>query len=74
MLKDDKQFYPSYMCGNVVRNDILRKHPEIEEVLSRLDGIITDEAMAKMNYEVESLEMEPRDVAKKYLKSIGLTE
>lgn len=74
VLKDDKQFYPSYMCGNVVRNDILRKHPEIEEVLSRLDGIITDEAMAKMNYEVESLEMEPRDVAKKYLKSIGLTE
>ncbi|RBQ22962.1 hypothetical protein ALNOE001_12160 [Candidatus Methanobinarius endosymbioticus] len=27
VLEDDKEFYPSYQCGNVVREDVLEKHP-----------------------------------------------
>ena len=33
VLEDDKQFYPSYLCGNVVRLDTLEKHPELRAVL-----------------------------------------
>ncbi len=72
VLTDDKSFYPSYMCGNVVRNEVLEKHPEIEKVLNKFAGKITDSDMAKMNYEVETLKKEPRDVAKEFLKKANL--
>ena len=72
VLKDDQNLYPSYMCGNVVRNEVLKKHPELETVLNKLTNTISDGQMAKMNYEVETLKKEPRDIAKKFLKDRGL--
>lgn len=72
VLKDDQNLYPSYMCGNVVRNEVLKKYPELETVLNKLTNTISDGQMAKMNYEVETLKKEPRDIAKKFLKDRGL--
>lgn len=72
VLEDDKNFYPSYMCGNVVRNEVLEAHPEIKEVLEKLSGVISDSEMAKMNYDVETLGKEPREVAKEFLTAKGL--
>lgn len=72
VLEDDKQFYPSYLCGTVVRGEILRSHPELSDVLDKLTGIITDRDMAQMNYEVETEGKEPRDVARDYLEVKGL--
>ena len=74
VLEDDKQFYPSYMCGNVVRNEVLKKHPELKTVLNKLTNKISDQDMAKMNYKVETLKKEPRDVAKTFLKKEGLIQ
>jgi len=42
VLKDDKQFYPSYLCGNVIRNEVLKKHPELKKVFKKLEGTIID--------------------------------
>lgn len=72
VLKDDKNFYPSYSCGNVVRNDVLKKHPELEEVFQKLQGILSDDEMAKINYEVETKEKEPKKAAEDFLKRKGL--
>lgn len=72
VLVDDKQFYPSYMCGNIVRNEVVEQHPELEAVLQTLSGTITDRDMARMNYEVETLGREPRVVAKEFLAGKGL--
>lgn len=72
VLKDDKGFYPSYMCGNVVRMDTLERHPELEPVLAKLDGILTDGEMADMNYQVESQGKEPKNVAHEFLTDNGL--
>lgn len=74
VLEDDKQFYPSYLCGNVVRSEVLEKHPELNEVFDKVTGLITDSDMAKMNYEVETEGREPEDVAEAYLDSHGLLE
>ena len=74
VLKDDKQFYPSYLCGNVIRNEVLRKHPELKKELNKLAGKITDSDMAKMNYEVETKGKEPREVAQEFLKQAGLVK
>ena len=72
VLVDDRQFYPSYMCGNVVRNEILETYPELEDVFLKLEGIITDDAMADMNYQVETDGKEPKDAASAFLQDAGL--
>ena len=69
---DDQHFYPSYMCGNVVRSDVLKKHPELKKVLKKLSYKINDLQMAKMNDLVESKGKEPKEVAKSYLKKLKL--
>ena len=74
VLEDDRQFYPSYLCGNVVRSEVLEKYPELDGVLGRLDGLISDRDMAQMNYEVETESREPEDVAEEYLSSHGLLQ
>ena len=42
------------MCGNVVRNEVIKKHPELSNIFKKLSGLITDQDMAQMNYEVET--------------------
>lgn len=71
-LSNDQHFYPSYMCGNVVRSDVLKKHPELKKVLKKLSYKINDLQMAKMNDFVESKGKEPKEVAKSYLKKLKL--
>lgn len=74
ILKDDKKFYPSYMCGNVVREKILEKYPELQDIFNKLDGILTDSNMAHMNYQVETKKREPADVAHEFLVKSGLVK
>lgn len=74
VLEDDQQFYPSYLCGNVIRSEVLEEHPELNAVFDKLTGLITDSDMAAMNYAVESEGREPRDVAEEYLRSNGLLQ
>lgn len=72
VLTDDKGFFPSYLCGNVVRNEVLSEHPELEEIFAKLTGTITDADMAAMNYAVETEGAEPRNVAMDFLRERGL--
>lgn len=69
VLKDDKQFFPSYLCGNVIRSEVLEEYPELNSIFEKVTGIITDQDMAEMNYAVETEGKEPRDVAKEFLQS-----
>lgn len=72
VLEDDKSFYPSYLCGNIIRKEVLEKHPELNDVFEKLTDKISDSTMAQMNYEVESEGKEPREVANEFLKKEGL--
>ncbi|MDO5562247.1 MAG: glycine betaine ABC transporter substrate-binding protein [Synergistaceae bacterium] len=72
VLKDDKNLYPSYMCGFVVRKETLQAHPELGKTLDRMSGLITDAEMANMNYQVESGGKNPEEVAVAYLRAKGL--
>ena len=74
VLEDDQHFYPSYLCGNVIRSEVLKEHPELEGVFEKVTGIISDRDMASMNYEVETEGKEPRDVAQEFLEERGLLE
>lgn len=72
VLKDDKQFYPSYQCGNIVRAKVLEEHPELKTIFKLLENKLNDKKMAEMNFEVESKGMEPKEVAKNFLQENGL--
>ena len=72
VLTDDEGFFPSYQCGNVVRNQLLQQHPELRDVLDKLQGTISDQDMARMNYEVEAEGKDPKTVAEEFLNSKGL--
>ena len=72
VLEDDKNFYPSYRCGNVIRAEVLAKHPELTEIFNELTDVISDKQMAQMNYAVESEGKEPREVAETFLQQVGL--
>ncbi|WP_313991657.1 glycine betaine ABC transporter substrate-binding protein [uncultured Selenomonas sp.] len=69
VLTDDRNFFPSYRCGNVVRADVLERHPELVPVLEKLTDLISDEEMAQMNYAVETEGKEPRAVAEAFLRA-----
>ena len=72
VLKDDRQFYPSYLCGNVVRSEVVKDHPELLEVLEKVTGILTDARMSELNNKVEAQGMEPKEVAERLLEDAGL--
>ena len=72
VLEDDRGFYPSYRCGNVVAVDTLERYPQLGEVLDKLDGVIDDKDMARMNNQVETQGREPKAVADEFLAQRGL--
>ena len=74
VLEDDKQFYPSYLCGNVIRSEVLEAHSELNRIFEKLTGLISDTDMAQMNYQVESQGEEPRAVAQEYLQAHDLLQ
>ena len=74
VLEDDKNMYPSYRAGTVVRSEILSEYPELKPVLEKLNNILDDKTMADLNYQVESEGKKPEDVAREYLQEKGLLE
>lgn len=72
VLTDDKGLYPSYMCGFVVRKEVLENHPELKEVFQMVENFITDEEMARLNFLVEAEGKSPEEAAALFLKEKGL--
>lgn len=71
-LKDDKHFFPPYYAAPVVRDETLKKHPEIADTLNLLAGKLSDETMQQLNAKVDVDKQDPKDVASEWLKSQGL--
>jgi osmoprotectant transport system substrate-binding protein len=71
-LTDDKNLWPPYYVVPVVRKDALDANPRLAEVLNRVSALLDDASMAEMNYKVDGDKMEPRDVARDFLKAKGV--
>lgn len=74
VLEDDKQLQVNYFCSTIVRNEALEEYPGLEEVLMKMDGILSDKEMAGLNYKVEVDGENETDVARAYLVEKGLIE
>lgn len=72
LLTDDQIFFETFDAGTVVRKDALEKYPELRGILEKMNGLITEGEMQRMNYEVEVNGREDREVAKEFLVNNGL--
>ena len=72
VLQDDREFFPRYQAATLIRNETIKKYPEIETVLSKLTGQINDQEMTELNYQVEVEKKEPAAVAREFLQKKGL--
>lgn len=72
VLKDDKLFFPPYYASPIVRIDTLKEHPELEEVLNSLGGLIDDSTMTELNYRVDVEGEDISIVAEDFLRNKGL--
>ncbi len=72
VLEDDRGYFPSYHAAPLVREDVLKRHPEIGTALNRLSGRIDDQAMRRLNYQVTVEKRSETDVVHDFLQREGL--
>jgi glycine betaine/choline ABC-type transport system substrate-binding protein len=72
VLEDDRGYFPSYHAAPLVRQAVLEAHPEIRDALQALAGRIDDRAMRRLNYQVAVEKRSESEVAKEFLKELGL--
>lgn len=73
-LEDDQHFFADYRCSTVIRNEVLQAHPELQEVLELMNGLISNEEMMQMNYQLNTEHALESDIASQFLQSKGLIE
>lgn len=73
-LEDDKHFFPPYGASPVVRNDTLKQHPELNELINKLTNKIDTQTMTALNFQVDIEKRDPAEVAKKFLVEQGLIQ
>lgn len=74
VLKDDKGFFPPYYAAPIIRKDTLEDHPELEEVLNQLAGLVDDLTMTELNYQVDVEGKDVEAVVREFLQSKGLLD
>lgn len=72
VLEDDRAFFPPYHAAPVVREATLKRWPRLREVLGALSFQISDEAMQKLNHEVETEGRSEAEVVRDFLARAGL--
>jgi glycine betaine/choline ABC-type transport system substrate-binding protein len=70
ILEDDRRYFPPYECAVVVRADILTRFPPLRAALEELSGKLSDDAMRRLNYEVDGKHRSAVAVAGEYLANL----
>jgi osmoprotectant transport system substrate-binding protein len=71
-LQDDRHYFPPYQAVPLVRDDALRRWPQIGEALHVLAGKITADDMRAMNEAVDGRHRDPVDVVREFRLRKGL--
>ncbi|MBW2247827.1 MAG: ABC transporter permease subunit [Deltaproteobacteria bacterium] len=70
-LKDDLNFFPPYHAAPVIREEVLKNHPKLGDVLSLSGGLIDNATMQRLNFEVDGNKRRTAEVVKEFLKEKG---
>jgi len=72
VLEDDRHYFPPYECALVVREEAERQFPALRPALNELSGKINSDTMRRLNYELDGKHRPAREIARNFLKSVGL--
>jgi glycine betaine/choline ABC-type transport system substrate-binding protein len=72
VLEDDHHYFPPYEAVAIMRDEMLKKHPEVGAALGELAGAISDDDMRRMNYAVDGEHRDAAAVVKEFLQRRGL--
>ena len=75
VLEDDQHLFPPYQGAPLMKEALLKKHPELEGILNKLSGKITESQMSQMsqmNYQVGVEGKPATQVARDFLVKQGL--
>jgi osmoprotectant transport system substrate-binding protein len=71
-LEDDRHYFPPYEAVPLVREDSLKRWPQIGIAMERLAGKVSDEDMRAMNLAVESEHRDVTEVVREFRARKGL--
>jgi len=71
-LQDDRHYFPPYQAVPLVRDDALRRWPQIATALHALAGKITEDDMRTMNEAVDGQHRDPAQVVREFRIKKGL--
>jgi osmoprotectant transport system substrate-binding protein len=72
VLEDDLHYFPVYNPAPVVRKETAEEYPELESIFTVLAEKLDTQTMTDLNYAVDSEHKSVADVAREWLKSVGL--
>lgn len=72
VLRDDKDFFPTYAMTPVIRKATLDANPRLAELLNALSAKLDDQVMARLNASVDVDKKTPEQVAAEFLKAENL--
>lgn len=71
-LADDQKFFTDYHCSTIVRNEALEQYPALRDTLEKMEGLISNEEMLQMNYELNTNHRDPAEIAAEFLAAKGI--
>ena len=71
-LEDDRHYFPPYEAVAVMREEMVREHPEVAQALADLGDKISDAQMQRMNYVVDGQHRDPQEVVREFLRGKNL--
>jgi osmoprotectant transport system substrate-binding protein len=71
-LEDDKHYFPPYQAVPLVREEAIRRWPQIQLALDALAGKITADDMRTMNEAVDGQHRDPVEVVRQFRQEKGL--
>ncbi|CAI0796734.1 glycine betaine ABC transporter substrate-binding protein [Serratia entomophila] len=72
VLEDDKGYFPSYAVTPVVRAEVLKNTPGLEQALNTLSKQFNNQVITELNAKVDIEYQTPQQVADAFLKQRGL--
>ena len=71
-LEDDRHYFPPYDAVPIVREDTLKKYPQLRPALTDLAGKISSQDMRRMNYAVDGQHRDVAEVVREFRAGKGL--
>jgi osmoprotectant transport system substrate-binding protein len=71
-LEDDKHYFPPYEAVPLIREDSLKRHPQIQLAMDRLAGKVSEDEIREMNDAVDGQHRDVAEVVREFRRSKGL--